>query len=233
MSDGIVSEAVGIVVALEMERGWMRNPGPLVEVGGVGFRRAEGAAQRLVEQGATALVSWGMAGGLDPDLRSGTVVFPEAVIEASGSRIETDREWRDRLAIKAAASAAFSTSTLLEARRVITCPEEKSRLYHQTGAGAADMESAGVGRVATGIGIPWIAVRVVLDTAAVRLPEAALQAFDEGGRLQMGVLLRLVTSPGIWWSLVVLGWAGVVAGRSMRRMWSTAGPDLAYQSIGN
>jgi adenosylhomocysteine nucleosidase len=228
-----VADAVGIVVALEMERGWITNPGPLVEVSGVGFRRAEGAAQRLVEQGATALVSWGMAGGLDPDLRSGTVVLPEAVVETNGSRIETDREWRDRLVARVAGCAACSTSMLLEVERVIADPEEKSRLNRQTGAGAADMESAAVGRVAAGIGIPWIAVRVVLDTAAVRLPDAALQAFDEEGRLKRQVLLRLVGSPRIWWSLVALGWASTVAGRSMRRMWSLAGPDLAYESIGD
>ena len=45
-----------------------RADGTLVAIAGMGGTAAAAAACKLVEAGAAALVSWGMAGGLDPAL---------------------------------------------------------------------------------------------------------------------------------------------------------------------
>jgi nucleoside phosphorylase len=221
-----VTETLGVVVALEMERRWISAPEPLIETSGVGAERAEAAARRLLDRGATALVSWGTAGGLDPKICPGTIVLPQAVIDTAGSRSEVDLEWRDRLVTRIGDRVDVSTSELLSVVRPITSAEEKRELHRRTAAGAVDMESAAVASVSKRAGIRFIAVRVVVDAAAVSIPKAALGMFDEGGRLKKSSLIRFVLHP-LWWpGLIVLAHANAAAGRSMRSLWSAAGPDL-------
>lgn len=217
---------LGVVAALEMERRWIPSREPLIETSGIGAERAGAAARGLLDRGATALVSWGMAGGLDTTVGPGTVVLPGAVIGADGSRFEVDLEWRDRLLAKIKDRVEVSTSELLDAARPVQTVEEKRKLHDRTGAGVADMESAAVAAVAKQAGIPFIAVRVVVDAATKSLPEGTQGMFDEDGRLKSASLIRLVIRPYDWWGLMTLARANAAAGRSMRKLWSAAGPDL-------
>lgn len=219
--------ALGVVAALEMERRWIRNPGPLVELSGIGDKRADHAARRLVERGATALVSWGVAGGLDPDLDPGTVILPDAVIGADGSNHEVDLAWRNRLLERVRGRVVTSTLPLYHARSMITTVEEKNKISERFGAGAADMESAAVARVAMANRMPWIAVRVVIDAADQSLPAAILTATGDDGRLRVGSVVGFIFRPRLWRPLIALGRAGSAAGRSMRRLWVATRPDLA------
>ena len=222
-----MTAVLGIVAALEMERRWIGIPEPLVELSGVGDTRAENAAGRLVERGATALVSWGVAGGLDRDLSPGAVILPDTVIGADGSNRGVDLEWRDRLLERVRGRVVTSTSPLYHATSVITTADEKRAIYERTGAGATDMESVAVARVAFANHIPWIAVRVVIDAADQEVSAAILTAIGDDGRLRMGSVAGLILRPRLWRPLIALGRAGATAGRSMRRLWAVARPDLA------
>lgn len=77
--------------------------------------RAEIAARRLVARGATALASRGVAGGLDPGLRPGTVILPDTVIGSEGCGSGVDLEWRNRLQERIDALVVTSTSSLYDA----------------------------------------------------------------------------------------------------------------------
>ena len=95
------------------------------------------------------------------------------------------------------------------------------------------MESGAVAAVASEMGIPFVVVRVVVDAARVRLPEVALTMCDEGGRLKKSALARLIFEPGEWGGMLRLGRANAAAGRSMRMVWSAAGPDLTLSEVQN
>ena len=142
-----MTAVLGVVAALELERQWIAAPEPLCETSGVGADSAGAAARRLVDRGATALVSWGMAGGLDPGIDSGTVVLPKALIGPNGSPIGVDPEWHGRVLAKIRDLVEVSTSELLDVARPITTVREKRELHRRTGAGAVDMESAAVASV--------------------------------------------------------------------------------------
>ena len=225
-----MTPVLGIVAALEMEGRWIRASEPLVEVCGGGEGRARASTLRLLERGATALVSWGVAGGLDPDLEPGTVVLPD-VVDTNGSSHPVDVAWRDRLLMRIQGRVAISTSPLVHATHPITAPAEKTELHRQTGAVALDMESAAVAAVANEMGIPFLVVRVVVDAAGVRLPEVALTMCDEGGRLKKRAVFGLIFQPGEWRGMLSLGRANAAAGLSMRKVWSAAGPDLALSEV--
>src|SRR5579871_5227035 len=60
--------------------------GALLAVSGMGGALAAGAARRLLEAGAAALMSFGLAGGLDPALGAGAVVLPREIVSRGGAR---------------------------------------------------------------------------------------------------------------------------------------------------
>ena len=130
-------------------------------------------------------------------------------------------------AVQARGEFVTSTSPLYHATSVITTADEKRSIYERFGAGAAEMESAAVARVAFANHMPWIAVRVVIDAADQDLPAAILTATGADGRLRMGSVVGLILRPRLWNPLIALGRAGATAGRSMRRLWAVAQPDLA------
>ena len=64
---------------------------------GADAARARRLAEDLLAAGARALVSYGVAGGLDPALGPGDVVLPETVVVPGGKALDADAPWRLRL----------------------------------------------------------------------------------------------------------------------------------------
>src|SRR6202035_858963 len=100
---------VGVVAALEAEARTLGpavrrrdglsslGDGALLAISGMGGLLAAAAARRLVEAGAGALMSFGLAGGLDPLLSAGTVVLPSEVVLRGGARFLTSTAWREQI----------------------------------------------------------------------------------------------------------------------------------------
>lgn len=164
--------------------------GTLVGVSGIGCAGAETTARALIDAGAGALVSFGMAGGLDPRLSAGAICVPSEVISADGARFITAQAWAER--VSASAGGSTAGGTLLTSAHAIATIEDKARAYLETGAGLVDMESLGVARIAAMHGVPFIAVRVIVDTAADVLP-AAVAAATRDGRVRIGRFIRALS----------------------------------------
>lgn len=180
---------IGIVVGLGAEARIARGLGGAVGIGGGTAEGAEVAARALVGEGVGALVSFGLAGGLDPALPPGAVLVPSAIL-AGGRRWPTDP------AIAAELGGADG-STILGGRAVIRTAREKGRLFRCTGAAAVDLESAPVARVAAAHRLGFAALRAVCDPAERDLPPAAGVALSPGGTIQLRpVLASLLRRPG-------------------------------------
>ena len=79
-------------------------------VSGMGAAAAACGALHSSQAGATALVSWGMAGGLDPALAAGDICLPSEVVAADGRRVRH----RARIGANASrASIALSASAVV------------------------------------------------------------------------------------------------------------------------
>ena len=210
---------VGVVCALASEA---RHLGPadgtLVRVSGMGMAAATRCARSLVDEGATALVSWGMAGGLDPTLTPGTIFLPDTVI-AAGERAgatATDGPWRSRLAAAVGTHHPVNGGRLLTSARAVGSLADKATLFRETGAAAVDMESAAVGEVAQTRQLPFIAVRVIVDGATDALPRAVTAAADSEGHLKIWRLLgALARTPGELGPLLRLAGRYRAANRSL------------------
>ena len=126
---------VGVVCALASEA---RHLGPvdgtLVRVSGMGMAAAAQCAESLVDEGATALVSWGMAGGLDPRLTPGTIFLPDTVISTAGAELATAQPWRERLGAAVSAHRPVKEGRLLTSARAVGSLADKAALFRATGA---------------------------------------------------------------------------------------------------
>jgi adenosylhomocysteine nucleosidase len=184
--------AVGVVVALEAEARtlgpavrrrdglFLLSDGALLAVGGMGGALAALAARHLVDAGAAALMSFGLAGGLDPLLRAGTVVLPSEVISRGGARFLTSTGWREQLCGAIAKQRPVGCGTLLTSPQPIGAVAEKAAAFRETGAVAVDMESLDVAEVSAAHNLPFIAVRVIVDTATDALPRSVVTASHQG-----------------------------------------------------
>lgn len=168
---------VGIVTGLTAEAQIAAALSSLVAVGGGTHAGAEMAAERLVFRSARLLISFGVAGGLDPALAPGALVVPRLLWDA-GEVFAADPELLAALGGATHARAAGG-------RDILAAASEKAALFARSGAVAVDLESAAVARVAASHGLGFAVVRAVCDPAGRDLPPAALAALDQGGAIGM------------------------------------------------
>ena len=158
--------------------------GSLLTISGMGGAAATRGAHALLGAGATALASWGMAGGLDPSLGAGAIILPDEIMAPGGATVATTLRWRDQLCLTLTALQPVVLGRLLSSATVIASVAEKSALFAATGAVAVDMESAAVAGAAHAQQLPFIAVRVIVDGATDALPGSVGAASGADGRLR-------------------------------------------------
>jgi adenosylhomocysteine nucleosidase len=179
---------LGIVTGLAAEARLARRLGQ-VAVGGGTSAGALAAAEAMTARGATALLSLGLAGGLDPTLRAGDIVAPETVLVGDDA-YPTDPDLKTALGPSAGRS-------VLDFDAVVSGGGYKAMLFRDTGACAVDLESGAVARVAARHGLPFAVLRAVCDPADRTLTPAALVGLDaNGGMAVWRVLAALLHQPG-------------------------------------
>src|SRR5262249_12603498 len=139
------------------------------------------------------LISFGVAGGLSPDLPAGTCIVGSAIVSET-IQLTTDRNWSQALLqlIPDAIHGAIAGVTTIVAR-----PDAKRALHMSTSALAVDNESHVVASIAAARGLPMAAVRVIMDPAARELPAAALAAVRTNGTIDLAALVRsIMRHPG-------------------------------------
>ena len=119
---------------------------------GVPNRSRGGCAPQLV-------LTCGFAGGLNPDLKLGEVIFESGKRKAESGNLE------ERLLAAGAKPVKFTCDD-----RIATTAMEKWKLHLDTGADAVEMESAAIHAVCAEKNIPCVTVRVISDTAHEDLP---------------------------------------------------------------
>jgi uridine phosphorylase len=123
---------------------------------GMGRRNASTRFREMLTQiTPQRVITCGFAGGLNPELKIGDVLFDE----------DFDAKVGDELKLLGARPAVFHCST-----RVAVTALEKAELWRSTRADAVEMESSVIRTICRERGIPSATVRVISDTAQENLP---------------------------------------------------------------
>jgi hopanoid-associated phosphorylase len=180
-----------VVTGLTREGIMLRGEGVEVLAGG-------GAPERLaaelagISHRAAGIVSFGMAGALDPALGLGDWLIGDRLTGAFDCAC--DPAWAAALA-RSLPGARIGTAYC--DGRVIADPAEKLALGARHAALAADMESHVAAEAAVRAGLPFAVLRCISDEAETRLPPAITVAMRPDGGLALGaVLASIVANPG-------------------------------------
>ena len=186
----------GVVVGLVAEARLARRWGLPVAIGGGDAAGAARAAERLAPE-VSGLISFGLAGGLDPALRPGAVIVPRLVVDG-------DESWLSDPALNLRLGGP--TGHVLRGGGQVLATVEAKRAAYAAGAHAVDLESAAVARTAARHGLPFAALRAICDDADRALPHAALAALDGAGRIGLlRVIAAVLAHPGELPALFALG----------------------------
>ncbi|MEM7668127.1 MAG: hypothetical protein AAF317_03120 [Pseudomonadota bacterium] len=189
MSKPVLGIVCGMQTEFDMLERWPLDPRVEVAVSGARPSLAADGARWLLDEGCRVLLSWGVAGGLDPDLPSGDVLVPDAVITPSGSRYETMET--------SAVDDNPGRGAILGSDDMVLGAEGKADLFARTGAVAVDMESHAMMAVAAEAGAQGLVIRAIGDGAGSSLPPFVSGAISETGHPLIGpILLGLLTAPG-------------------------------------
>jgi len=180
-----------------MPFGELKRPGIVVGMGAeariarrLGFPVATlSGAKALLDKGADGLISFGIAGGLAPGLKPGTLVVATEVIDEAGRRYPA-------MDLTASVTGVVR-APIAGATAVAAGAKAKQALYDRTGAVAVDLESAEVARLCAEANVPLAAIRAIADPAERDLPPAALVGLGPDGRVDLrAVLASVLRTPG-------------------------------------
>jgi adenosylhomocysteine nucleosidase len=197
----------------------------LVKCAGARPELAHDCAAELISKGCDALLSFGIAGGLSPDINVGHIVIPDQVILPNGDGIQTDTEWRQRLLDKLPSSVSVSIDVTAGSDTIAASIETKLSLFTHTRAVAVDMESHRVAKIARDHNVPFMVIRAVSDTSNESIPRSALNVIDENGQpLYSKVVSQILQHPGDIPKLIKLSRNTNTALASLRRVALAATP---------
>lgn len=159
---------------------------------GIGRANAEKSVREFLAVNSPALVlTCGFAGGLNPGLKLGEVVF-----ETGNLKSEIQNQLR---------AAGAKPAKIFCADLIATTVAEKKKLRAETGADVVEMESAAIQTVCRERGIPCATVRVISDTANEDLPLDFNALSKPDKSLDFGKLfLAIAKSPGKIGALMTL-----------------------------
>jgi adenosylhomocysteine nucleosidase len=198
-------------------------------ISGIGAENAARCAQGLLEKGAGALASWGVAGALDPDLAAGDVLLPETIRLGGGRVFEVDARWQGAVGDRLRSVVPVHTGALLHVEEMVSSADAKRALRDDGGAAAIDMESGAVAAAAREAGVPFVVIRVICDQAGDDLPAAAADLLYEDASPDAGRFARaMLARPAEWGSWVTLCRRGMRACRRLRELAGALGPGLAF-----
>ena len=179
--------SIGVVTGLAAESRLISDhrglpAGVRVYCAGADSARAGEQAALLVAEGAAALISFGIAGALDPALASGDLVLAHSVLAPEGQRYAVDETWRFDVAESLPDQAAtLRQGMILGSTETLLTTDQKAAAFGASGCLAVDMESHAVAAVAARYGIPFLALRAIADTADTPLPAFVAGAVKANG----------------------------------------------------
>ncbi len=150
-------------------------------------------ANKLAKNGCSTLISFGLAGALDPKLAVGDIIIPKSVADAEGNIFKPGYDLHQKIAKHLSKTFKVSDGRLFGSEAIIWNTKEKKRIFQIHKAATVDMESFGVAKAATENNCPFLIVRVISDTANQGLPVKSLASIGQNDNINPGQILKDLT----------------------------------------
>jgi adenosylhomocysteine nucleosidase len=148
---------------------------------GMGCESASIAARKCLDIEVNGLISWGVAGALNPALNSGDLVLAETIID-SDKTYQTSSDWLSKLVENLQETdITLINNRIVSNKEVCASVEDKNNLFKKTGAIAVDMESTAIAEVAKNNELDFLVIRAIADEADTSIPDAVLKHTDNLG----------------------------------------------------
>jgi adenosylhomocysteine nucleosidase len=205
---------------------------PSIRCSGAVSANAYAHAKDLISDNCDGLISFGMAGGLSPDLEPGDIVISSSVISKNGTW-NANISWADALVeILIPEIKIVSRGRVFGSDRAITTPAEKAQHAENFDAAIVDMESHAVARAAEEAGAKFIIVRVVTDTYDRAIPNWVTNGIREDGSVNKPAMaLGTLIHP---WHIPALGRLASDSNKakeSLRRVALLVGPSFSLGTL--
>jgi adenosylhomocysteine nucleosidase len=172
---------------------------------GIGMRRAQASALRALDvmHDVDLVILTGVAGALANKLEIGDVVMADRLMTRDGDSEQPARtievppdHFETYSSALDAAGIRYTRGALLTVKYALATGAEKRRAAEHTGAIAVDMETAVIAFEAAARGIPFVAMRTIMDKVDHDLAGAGLA--DENGKVRpLKAAATLVRNPAM------------------------------------
>ena len=216
-----------VVTGMKREAACVAGEGVVAICSGANVIRLRSEFDRLQEQRFAAVVSFGLAGGLDPALRPGDLVIADSVVSGA-DRYETHRGLSGALAQGAGGKGCkVAPGVIVGVDQPAMDPRAKALLRETAQADAVDMESHLAAEFARMRGVPFAVLRAISDPAARALPPVAAKALTPEGDVDGKIVAReLIRAPHQIGGMIMAGLDSRAAFVSLSRSGPLLGPLL-------
>jgi adenosylhomocysteine nucleosidase len=191
-------------------------------------------ARALVAAGATALLSFGVAGALARIAIPGQIVLADEIVLPDGRRLRCSALWHEAMAERLAGLPVRLHRGAIAGSATPVCrAADKHALRRHTGAMAVDMESQVVAAAAAEAALPFLAIRAIADPVDQDVPAFAMSGVDAAGHTHVApVIAGLLRRPWALPDLIRLGRHFNAALAGLRHAAALASPDVACHTLG-
>lgn len=175
------------------------------------------------DDACAGIISFGIAGGLDPALPAGTAIVASEIVSDAGVWA-TDEEWSTLIVRH---GGAVVSGGLAGVDAPVVEPTHKARLFAETGAAGLDMESHIAARFAAERGARFAALRVIADMADDAVPRAATAGMRMDGTVDLkAVIGGILRQPSALPAIIRLAMTTGHARRTLMQVRRSLGPGF-------
>ena len=155
-------------------------------------KNVSAGTEKLISQGVDLIISFGIAGALDPRLKSGSIIISTQVLTPLYKRIPCNPSLGIKIFKLKKNKSGVYFRPVIGSNYPITNKTEKKKIFKDSGAAAVDMETHIAAKIAQKKGIPFLAVRSICDTTDQNLPDFIATNIENKKKLNILKILELI-----------------------------------------
>lgn len=194
---------------------------------GIGKDAGERTAGLLNGAPCRVLLSLGFAGALDPHLQPSDLVVANMCLHGSSAALSAGALASRAVVLLRQAGVSTVEGGVLTVDEPLLTPQAKRRAHGGSGALVVDMEGRWIAAAAAARGVPFIAVRAVLDEAEFELPGFVGTIIADQGRREWAHAVRGLRDCSAARGLLPLALRSRRAALALRRAAQSILPALA------